>query len=352
MAEYGKVAPMALATPQRGKRLTPRFYRSRQAWVVDLPPDMNDGARGRKFFESQHEAFRWIGKRTLKKELGIPQERIKQGRSTSRTSSVVLNYLDNMVSKGLDADGIKQAKTCLTRFSEEFGSLNIKDIDPDGIQGWLDSLPYGTRTVWNHYSQARQLFNWVEVRRILKHSPFLDIEAPPKTDKDVRSQILTPEQMKTLLDLDLEQWNKVKVVLGGFAGLRVCELARMSFDSVDTEFKEINVRKEESKQGLACRPRSVTLQDAVTRHLPAGTGPLIAESKGWKHHRGMPKAAKFGAERFPQNALRHSFASYHLAHFRSPEKTAFEMGHTSPRMVYETYANAVSRRDAAAWWAL
>jgi len=46
--------------------------------------------------------------------------------------------------------------------------------------------------------------------------------------------------------------------------------------------------------------------------------------------------------------VRHSFASYHLAHYKDATKTAFLVG-TSRRLLYETYANLVSRRDAAKW---
>lgn len=54
---------------------------------------------------------------------------------------------------------------------------------------------------------------------------------------------------------------------------------------------------------------------------------------------------------WPANCLRHSFDFYHLAHYKDTVQTAFLMG-TSPRLLYETYANQVSRRDAAKWWEL
>jgi len=59
-----------------------------------------------------------------------------------------------------------------------------------------------------------------------------------------------------------------------------------------------------------------------------------------------------GWEVWPQNALRHSFASYHLAHFQDAPKTAFQLGHTSPQMVFSNYAETVKKKDAAAWWSL
>jgi integrase/recombinase XerD len=45
-----------------------------------------------------------------------------------------------------------------------------------------------------------------------------------------------------------------------------------------------------------------------------------------KQLRAVRKAA--GITDWPDNALRHSFASYHLAHFKDAAALALEMGHT------------------------
>lgn len=342
------------ATPkQRSRRLTPRFYPSENRWAVDLPADMNAGHRGRKFFKRQDTAFRFIARFMAASRLSGLRDRVERSGEANTIGGLVPLYLAKMELDGHSADGIKQAKTCLRRFVLSFGDLSPDQLTADDIGDWLARLDFSTRTIWNHWSQARQFFNWKAVREIAKESPFHDQDAPDKSDPDARKQILTPEQMAGLLALPItDPWIKCKIVLGGFAGLRTCELSRMTYDCIDTEFQEINVNAAQAKQGKAMRPRSITLQDAVKRHLPEGTGSLVGNSKEWRHHRGMPEEAKLGLQRFPQNALRHSFASYHLAHFRDPAKTAFEMGHTSPRLLYETYANTVSRRDAAKWWAL
>jgi integrase len=342
------------ATPkQRARRLTPRFYPSEDRWVVDLPADMNAGHRARKLFKRQDSAFRFISQFMAASRIGTLTERVAKADASNKISGLVPLYLASMEMDGQSPDGIKQAKTCLRRFVLAFGDLSPDAITGDDIDDWIERLDFATRTIFNHFAQARQFYAWKEIRKLVTKSPFEEATTPPKTDEDARKQILTPDQMRELLDLPIsDPWIKCKIVLGGFAGLRTCEMARMSYDCVDEEFEEINVNKNQSKKGKAMRPRSITLQDAVLRHLPKGEGPLISSSKEWRHHRGMPAEARLGYKRFPQNALRHSFASYHLAHFRDASKTAFEMGHTNSKLLYETYANAVSRRDAAAWWAL
>ena len=87
--------------------------------------------------------------------------------------------------------------------------------------------------------------------------------------------------------------------------------------------------------------------------MPRLTGPLDGGATHREVDLATKKAAKvIGREIWPKNCLRHSFASYHLAHFRDASKTAYEMGHTSATLLYSTYANSVSRKDAEAWWNL
>jgi integrase len=313
---------------------------------------MNGGNRSQKFFKTQLEAFRWIGSFTSALTLRTVKSRIKKGSSSEKVGGLVEIYLASLEAEGLEKNGVAQAKVCLRRFTDHFGGMGIKDVTPDDIDAWIDTLNYAQRTIWNHFSCLRTFFSSTLVRRIIPVSPFDLIKAPAKNDADARKMILTPPQMRDLLKLEVDPWIKCKIVLGGFAGLRTCELARMSYDCIDPEFDEINVNKNHSKQGRAMRPRSITLQPAVMRHMPTGSGFLVGDSREWRCHRGMPVEAKLGFDRFPQNALRHSFASYHLSHFRDPSKTAFELGHASAKLIYETYANAVSRRDAAIWWDL
>lgn len=55
---------------------------------------------------------------------------------------------------------------------------------------------------------------------------------------------------------------------------------------------------------------------------------------------------------WPDNALRHSFASYHLAHFRDSARTALELGHMDTRILFAHYREMVSPEAAADFWAL
>jgi len=54
--------------------------------------------------------------------------------------------------------------------------------------------------------------------------------------------------------------------------------------------------------------------------------------------------------RWPQNGLRHSFASYRLAAIHDAPRVASELGHTSPQMLYSTYRELVLPEEAERYW--
>ena len=55
---------------------------------------------------------------------------------------------------------------------------------------------------------------------------------------------------------------------------------------------------------------------------------------------------------WPENGLRHSFASYHLAAFKNAASTALELGHHDSRVTFAHYRELVKPREAARYWKL
>jgi hypothetical protein len=77
----------------------------------------------------------------------------------------------------------------------------------------------------------------------------------------------------------------------------------------------------------------------VGRVCPANLQPKINDDR---------ECAGLRAE-WPQNALRHSFGSYHLARFNDAAKLAFEMGN-SPATIFRHYRQLVKPKDAERYW--
>ena len=57
-----------------------------------------------------------------------------------------------------------------------------------------------------------------------------------------------------------------------------------------------------------------------------------------------------GITAWPRNALRHSYATYHLALHENAAKTAKELGHTDANMLYNHYRNLATRAEGGDWF--
>jgi len=53
---------------------------------------------------------------------------------------------------------------------------------------------------------------------------------------------------------------------------------------------------------------------------------------------------------WPDNRLRHSFASYHLMHFKDAKALALEMGHTNENTIFTNYRQLVKPKEAERYW--
>jgi len=328
----------------------PVYSAKHNRWVIDIPASVG-GTRQRRFFQSQSEALEAAATISKSVEDGtgivIPSH---QGNVTPDISSLVHGYLLSREGK-TGAGNHKVLSWGLAFLVEKFGRLKPNELTSQKTAPWIASLKMETRSRFNVFCAGRTFFSSPLVRDMVTKNPFRD--APPKSDKGHRLDILTPDQMRIILALDLKAPFKAWLVAGGFAGIRSVEFSRISYGSIDYEHMEIVIRKEESKQGEAARPRSITIEDAFKRHMPTGEGLLSGDLPRYLVKDEMNKALKaLDLKEWPKNCLRHSFASYHLAQSRDAGKTAYEMGHTSPTLLYSTYANAVSRKDAADWWAL
>ena len=101
-------------------------------------------------------------------------------------------------------------------------------------------------------------------------------------------------------------------------------------------------------------PSFLALFTALLNMTPStvcGRGPLQSrETRAGFHLRGngAPNALAPGEELvpWPHDCLRHSFGSYHLAHFKDAARTALEMGHKSTIMLFSNYWARVSEKDA------
>jgi integrase len=226
----------------------------------------------------------------------------------------------------------------------------IARVEPLAMDRWLRSLGGSetSKAMWFRY--ARMFFRWCYRMRFIDRSP-IDGVRPPRATPG--RNILTTEKMISLLDATMPDDVKALVLLGGFAGLRTIEVARMNWEDIDVKTKQIHVRTEVSKQHEGMLERLVDMTEPLMKRkkfFEKKTGQIVSGSLEALYERRRKVALAIGWEGWPDNAMRHSFATYHLGRCGNAGLTAFQMGHTSPTMVQRVYAVPAVRADWKAWW--
>ena len=160
--------------------------------------------------------------------------------------------------------------------------------------------------------------------------------------------------MGKLLELPLSDVVRGALLLGAFAGLRTEEMFRMDWASVDLKSGQIHVPPEAMKDSGGFDQRIVDILEPLKRRwawLAKQKGPIVPmESETFHEHR--RRECRTVLAKWPDNCLRHSFATYHLGRAKNAGLTAFQMGHTSSAMVQRVYAVPAAMADWRAWWAI
>jgi integrase len=137
------------------------------------------------------------------------------------------------------------------------------------------------------------------------------------------------------------------LAIAAFSGLRDAEIKRLDWSEVDQKRAHIEVKAQKAK---SARRRIVEMQPNLREWLrpyTEMTGAVVPAN--WrKKLDSVRRAARLA--RWPNNGLRHSYASYRVAAIHDAPRVASELGHTSPKMLYSTYRELVVPEEAERYW--
>ena len=184
-------------------------------------------------------------------------------------------------------------------------------------------------------------------------NPVSKVEAPRVVEQPV--PVLTPQEIEQLTTTaEVYQGGSCAAAVGMmlYAGIRPHEVARLTWAQVDLQARAIYILPRHSKTGGA---RRVTIHRPLQRILRAHKR---ADEEGicprnWlRHWRELRRAAGWNtpARRWPQDALRHTFASYHLSHFRSYAELQLEIGHRDAALLRTRYVDQRGVYAPARFW--
>jgi integrase len=235
----------------------------------------------------------------------------------------------------------------LNRFGKHF-QAHISSITAAQIEDWLRKIKCGPRTRNNIRLSIVTLFNFAKARGYLpKHVPSEADHVAKAKDRGGEIGIFRPSQLADLLAAGDEE-AKLYVAIGAFTGLRSAELIRLEWQDVNFTRGHIQVAKSKSKTATR---RLVPIQPNLMSWIApyrGKTGKIFASEHA--ADRAIARAKEIGIE-WPNNVLRHSFATYRLAQCSDAARVALEMGN-SPQMLFSNYRELADEHDATAWFSI
>ena len=126
-----------------------------------------------------------------------------------------------------------------------------------------------------------------------------------------------------------------------YCGLRPNEVARLCPDDIQLHEKRVLIHPRTSKTGGG---RVVPIRKA--ERLKGGR---IRIPRNWQN-RWLALRRAAGFTRWVPDICRHTFASYHAAHFKDLPLLQLEMGHSTPTLLRSRYLNLPRTAHAAAFW--
>jgi integrase len=263
-------------------------------------------------------------------------------------AALVDDYLRARQRAGLSARHLRDISARLVRFRKDFGARPVRTIGAQEVEDWLfgEGEVLSPQTVFNRRGILHAFFGWLLRQKAIEYNPVAAIAKP----KVVRGAppIWTPEDLEKLLRAAPPELVPV-LAIGAFGGLRTSELLRLNWSEIALERRFIEVKADKTK---TARRRLVKIEANLAQWLEpfAGrTGPVLAMSERAYHAAASRLCGALGLK-WPENGLRHSFASYHLAHFRNAAATALELGHINAHVTFAHYRELVTPEQAEAYW--
>jgi integrase len=232
----------------------------------------------------------------------------------------------------------------LGQFAASFKGKNVSDFTNVEIDHWLRSLGVSPITRNNFRRALIVAFNFARANKFCIDNPARETAKAKETR--LRPQILTVDQLAMLLERAKPELMPF-VAIGAFAGLRRAELERLEWNEVDLESMLIEVPASKAK---GASERFVKIEPNLAQWLEPHAQPRGHVAP--LNYRELLDEARYasGITRWPKNALRHSFASYHLAKFNDAAALSLQLGHTSPHLVFKHYRQLVRPKEAERYW--
>lgn len=297
----------------------------KKAVRVNVPISLA-GRRLRRYFASMGGALEWCE--------DFERRLAEHGRVATLADGMTFTQALPLFFELSDLQGRHEstARQVFEAFGQKLGSVPLHLIGPVELQ------KYWMRPEWSDgqrekvFRYLRMFFRWAEKNEVREGNPMAKVKKPRAAEPE--KHFRTADEMLVWLSIDEPVWHAF-CVLGALGGLRSSEILKAG--NVVVREKDIWVR------GGKTGPRYVKI-------LPPFRRWWVSMPDAWpKVDAFYKRARKLIGGNLPQNALRDSFGTYHLAMWKSAEVTAHQMGN-SGNVVKRSYADVVSEATARDWF--
>ena len=259
---------------------------------------------------------------------------------------IVPELLDDMQRKGRSKSYLRDLRTRLGRFGENF-SCPLSSISTAEIDQYIHDLAGKERYRNNVLQTIGTLFSFAKKRGYVcrDHRGISDVTSYEVKRKEI--EVFTPMEVEKMLNQANPQV-QLALALTCFAGVRGAELGRLDWNDIKFEAGFIRVKAASSKTGMRrVPPIPDNLRAWLMLHRQE-SGPVVPYKNVYAQY---PLVAKKAGLQWKRNGHRHGFASYRTALIKNLDQVAIEAGH-SKQMLLSNYFKVVSEADAKAWFAI
>ena len=364
----GRKSPFQASWTIERKRYS-KFFGSedeREQFILNIP---NEGEEAFSLFKLSQSTIRDIAKiekergEVLFSEIWDFWKRNHKTQISMPLWDAANAYIHDLQNSDKCKEYVGHAIRILTTLCDSYGDMQITAITRRHLEDWIRDLPYGAVTKKNYRSTVRACWGYFERQEWIERN----IATRLHSERIVREEIefLTVEETEKLLRANETKDPEVcgLIALGFFAGMRTSAICRVAYDEINFERKGIltPASKTKKKRRNYIENLPDNLWEWLERTPPSAFG--WAERK-WKKRREtalrragllvnsadvkrLAKAdIKAQVKLPPKNALRHSFASYHVAWKRDFQDTALIMSHKGTGILFDHYKGNASQEDA------
>lgn len=285
------------------------------------------------------------------------------------TQAAFAEFMESKVAEGCRDRTLGNLRSRVGLLAKAFGDKLVSDVQPEHVRELVYRPGRAPQSAANDRRALSSFFSWCQQRDFTSTNPVAKVPVP-KWDRE-EPAILTNEQTEKLLAMAAahrEGRLLPYTVLALFGAVRPETLHRLDWSDLNLEAQTLVINSKADK----LRQRRVVELSAnavawLRRFALKRSGPIVPENArrdfdaiklalGYgtaemerRLNKDKAKADRTKLQEWPQDVLRHTGISNHLAEHENEGKTASWAGN-SPTEIHRSYKGLVTKAQAAEFW--